>query len=165
MDSIQIRPKTAADAEWAANFLKQQSIYAHTSLDRDAINDILKLPAFIAEVDGEPTGLVVYQYQNDVCHIVSFHVSRKRMGVGESLLKHLESEASRKACKKLQCIITNDNLNALRFLQKRAFHLTEVRVGAIEARRKQNPTIQLTGEYGIPLCDEWLLEKDLTERT
>ncbi|MFN3561069.1 MAG: GNAT family N-acetyltransferase [Chloroherpetonaceae bacterium] len=165
MDSIQIRPKTAADVEWATNFLKQQSIYAHTPLDRDEINDILNLPAFIAEVDGEPMGLIVYQYQNDICHIVSLHVSRKRMGVGEALLKHLESEASRRACKKLQCIVTNDNLNALRFLQKRAFHLTEVRAGAIEARREQNPTIHLTGEYGIPLRDELLLEKDLTKTT
>lgn len=158
MESIQIRPKTAADAEWAEAFLKNQSNRAHLMASAD---ECITLPALIAEVDGEPIGLLVYQHQNDVCHIVSLNVSRKRIGVGESLLNRLEAEASAKACKKLLCVVTNDNLNALRFLQKRAFHLAELRVGAIDARRKQNPTIQLTGEHGIPLRDELILEKKL----
>jgi DNA-3-methyladenine glycosylase I len=158
MGSVNIRSKTAADAQWAEAFLKSQSNRAHLIT---TIDEIIALPGLIAEVDGEPIGLLVYQHQNDVCHIVSLNVSRKRMGVGESLLKRLEAEVSAKACKKLLCVVTNDNLNALRFLQKREFHLAELRVGAIDARRKQNPTIQLTGEHGIPLRDEVILEKKL----
>ncbi|MFQ3596966.1 MAG: GNAT family N-acetyltransferase [Chloroherpetonaceae bacterium] len=160
MDSIQIRPKTTADAEWAEAFLNSQSSDAHLPTFA-GITNILSLPAWIAEVDGEPVGLLAYHVQSDACHIVSLHVSRKRMGVGESLLVSLEAEAQAKGCKKLTCVIGNDNLNALRFLQKRAFHLSDLRVGAIDVRRKQNPKIQLTGEHGIPLRDELILEKSL----
>lgn len=160
MEPIQIRPKTAADMEWVEVFLNSQSNDAHL-LALDGEINILSLPAWIAEVDSEPVGLLTYYVQNGACNIVSLNVSRKRMGIGESLLASLEAEARAKACEKLTCIIRNDNLNALRFLQKRAFHLAELRVGAIDMRRKQNPKIQLTGEYGIPLRDELVLEKPL----
>jgi ribosomal protein S18 acetylase RimI-like enzyme len=161
MDSIQIRPKSADDTEWAMSFLKSHSSDAHLpTLTSEA--SILSFPAWIAEVDGEPVGLLMYHYQNATCNIVSLHVSRKRMGVGEGLLTHLEAEARAKACEKLTCVVGNDNLNALRFLQKRAFHLAELRAGVIEARRKQNSSIALTGEHGIPLRDELVLEKNLT---
>ncbi len=163
MESIQIRPKTAADAEWTASFLKSQSNGAYLPAF-DSETNLQSLPAWIAEMDGEPVGLLMYQYQNDTCHIVHFQVSRKRMGVGESLLGMLETEAVASACKKITCVVWNDNLNALRFLQKRAFHLAELRVGAIDARRKHDPTIPTTGEYGIPLRDELVLEKYLTAR-
>ncbi len=161
MEFIQIRPKTAADVEWAETFLKHQSNGAHL-LSYVGETDLSSLPAWIAEVDGEPVGLLLCHFQNDVCHIVSFNVRRKRMGVGESLLNCVESQAAAVGCKKLTCVISNDNLNALRFLQKRDFHLVAIRARAIEERRKHNPTIQLTGEHGIPLRDELILEKDLT---
>ncbi len=161
MAFIQIRPKTDADTEWAEAFLNQQSQNAYLpALDGALCHR--SLPAWIAEVDDEPVGLLTYYYQNDACHIASFYVNRKRMGVGESLLASLEAEARAKGCKKLTCVIGNDNLNALRFLQKRAFHLAELRVGAIDRQRQQTPTIPLTGEHGIPLHDEWVLEKNLT---
>ncbi len=160
MESIQIRPKTDADMQWAEDFLKKQSngapLLAFTSQ-----MSIASLPAWIAEVDGDPVGLLLYHYENDICQIVSLHVSRKRMGIGESLLTNLESEAKAKHCKKMTCTIANDNLNALRFLQKRGFQLAELRVGAIDIRRQQNPTLQLIGEHGIPLRDELILEKHL----
>jgi ribosomal protein S18 acetylase RimI-like enzyme len=160
MNSIQIRPKTSADVEWAEAFLKHPFNPVHLSIVSAAMN-ILSLTGWIAEIDGEPVGLLLCRFQNDVCHIVHLYVSRKRMGVGESLLNHVESQATAARCKKLTCVIGNDNLNALRFLQKRAFRLAELRIGAIDAQRKQNPTIQLTGEHGIPLRDELILEKVL----
>jgi ribosomal protein S18 acetylase RimI-like enzyme len=160
MESIQIRPKTAADAEWAEGFLKKQ---ANGTYLPELANETRSstLHGWVAEIKDEPVGLLLCNYQGDVCHIVSLNVLRKRMGIGESLLNRLESEARAKGCKKLTCVIGNDNLNALRFLQKRAFRLAELRIGAIDAQRKQNPTIQLTGEHGIPLRDELILEKVL----
>ncbi len=161
MESIQIRPKTAADEAWAIDFLKCQSngTYLPKLFSEKSLSNFL---ALVAEIDGEPVGLLPYHIQNDACHVVSLNVSRKRMGVGESLLNRLEAEALAHACKKLICTISNDNLNALRFLQKRAFHLVELRVGIIDAWRKQQPTLPVIGEHGIPLRDELILEKDLT---
>jgi|YNPMSStandDraft_2_1061718.scaffolds.fasta_scaffold03064_3 GNAT superfamily N-acetyltransferase len=162
MDSIQIRSKTAADDEWVAEFLNRQlnGTYLPEPFGERGIST---LPGLVAEIDGEPVGLLTYQYQNNECCIVSLHVIRKRMGIGESLLKRLESEASANACTKLICTVSNDNLNALRFLQKRDFHLVAVKSHAIDEQRKHNPTIKLTGEHGIPLRDELILIKDLTK--
>jgi DNA-3-methyladenine glycosylase I len=160
MESIQIRPKTAADAEWAEGFLKKQANGTYLPELANGTSSST-LHGWVAEIKDEPVGLLMYHFQNNTCNIISFYVSRKRMGIGEGLLTRLETEARDKVCERLICVVGNDNLNALRFLQKRAFHLTELRVGAVEARRKQNPSIQLTGEYGIPLRDELVLEKNL----
>lgn len=160
MESIHIRPKTDADAEWAANFLKNQSSDAHLP-EHVKASDVFTFPALIAEVDGEPVGLLAYERQGDESHIVSLHVSRKRIGIGESLLNQLEAEARAKGCKKIKCVVANDNLNALRFLQKREFRLAELRAGAIEERRKQGASVPLKGDNGIPLRDELVLEKKL----
>jgi len=56
---------------------------------------------------------------------------------------------------------TNDNLNALRFYQKRGFVLAAVYPEAIERARKIKPTISLIGYEGIPLRDEIELEMPL----
>ena len=49
---------------------------------------------------------------------------------------------------------TNDNLDALRFYQRRGFRLAEMRAGAIERYRGRKPSIPLLGEFAIPLRDE-----------
>ena len=53
---------------------------------------------------------------------------------------------------------TNDNLNALRFYQKRGFVLVAVHRNAMEQARKLKPEIPLIGNDGIPLRDEIELE-------
>jgi hypothetical protein len=55
-------------------------------------------------------------------------------------------------------ITTNDNLNALRFYQKRGFRLAALYPGAVDESRTIKPQIPLVGENGIPLHDEIRLE-------
>ncbi len=160
MKAVQIRTKTASDVEWAVNFLKRQFVYFPEPFSEE---DIPRLSGLVAEMEDEPVGLLTYHCEGDTCHIVSFSVSRKRLGVGESLLKRLEAEAIQCGCQKLSCTISNDNLNALRFLQKRDFGLSALKAKAIEERRKQNPAIPLIGENAIPLRDELILEKKLVK--
>jgi hypothetical protein len=54
---------------------------------------------------------------------------------------------------------TNDNLNALRFYQRRGFRITEVRPRAVDDARRLKPSIPIVGEYGIPIRDEIELER------
>ncbi len=161
MNSILIRSKTDTDKDYVADFLARLSHDTHLSACVGAI-DLTALPAWVAEIADEIVGLLAYQYQHQHCQIVSLLVSRKRLGVGESLLHRLEADAKANACKKISCVIGNDNLNALRFLQKRGFYLSELRVGAIAERRKHTPTIPQKGEHGIPLRDELILTKELS---
>jgi hypothetical protein len=57
---------------------------------------------------------------------------------------------------------TNDNVDALRFYQRRGFRLAALRTRAVdELRRRLKPTIPAVGEHGIPIRDEIELEIEL----
>ena len=59
-------------------------------------------------------------------------------------------------------VTTNDNVDALRFYQRRGFRLVAVRCGAVDdSRRTLKPSIPLAGDYGIPLRDEIELAQPL----
>ena len=58
---------------------------------------------------------------------------------------------------------TNDNVDALRFYQRRGFRLAVLRPGAVdESREALKPEIPRSGEHDIPLRDELELEMDLS---
>ena len=61
--------------------------------------------------------------------------------------------------KKLKLITTNDNLNAIKFYQKRGFDMTFIYVNAVEAARKIKPSIPEKGDYDIPIRHEIEFEK------
>jgi hypothetical protein len=59
-------------------------------------------------------------------------------------------------------LTTNDNVDALRFYQRRGFRLAELHPGAVdEARARLKPEIPRVGDHGIPLRDELMLEKEV----
>ncbi len=58
-------------------------------------------------------------------------------------------------------ITTNDNLDALRFYQRRGFTITNVHTDALKESRRLKPEIPKTGLYDIPMRDEIELEKNL----
>ncbi|EPE61206.1 hypothetical protein L479_02426 [Exiguobacterium sp. S17] len=57
---------------------------------------------------------------------------------------------------------TNDNLRALAFYQKRGWRLAGIIPGAVDEARLQKPSIPMIGEHGIPLHDEIILHKIIT---
>ncbi|RIN83652.1 GNAT family N-acetyltransferase, partial [Mammaliicoccus sciuri] len=86
---------------------------------------------------------------------------RENVGIGSQLLKKLEEISEKKDITKISVITTNDNLNALKFYQKRGYNITKVIPNAVEKARKQKPSIPQFAENGIPIRDEILLEKYL----
>ena len=82
-------------------------------------------------------------------------------GIGTALLETVKQVALEAGCRRLWLIVTNDNLPALRFYQKRGFHLAAVYPNALEASRRLKPEIPLFGLDGIPLRDEIELELTL----
>lgn len=62
-------------------------------------------------------------------------------------------------CSRLLVTTTNDNVDALRFYQRRGFRFVALRVDAVsETRRTLKPKIPLLGDHDIPLRDELELE-------
>ncbi len=117
------------------------------------------LPGFVAEINGKRFGLLTYNIKNEEIKIVTMYAIEERKGIGTSLLEEIESLAKQKNCKRLWLITTNDNVDALRFYQKRGYEIKAVHRHAIEESRKIKPQIPLIGNYGIPIRDEIEMEK------
>jgi len=65
----------------------------------------------------------------------------------------------------LRVTTTNDNLDALRFYQRRGFRIVALRPGPVDESRKIKSTIPVLGEYGIPIRDEIELELLIERRS
>lgn len=119
------------------------------------------LDGFVALDGDEWVGEITYTFLNGDCEVVSIDSRREGQGIGSKLMEAVLAEARKQNCKRVFLITTNDNLNALRFYQKRGFELVRIHRGAVNASRKIKPAIPLMGMYDIPLRDEIELEMPL----
>lgn len=63
----------------------------------------------------------------------------------------------------LWLVTTNDNVDALRFCQRRGFRLRALRAGAVdESRRTVKPEIPEIGDHQIPIRDEIELAREIS---
>ena len=106
-------------------------------------------------------GLVTYRIEKQECEIITLNSFAKREGVATELLQAAEKAAIQSGCNTLWVITTNDNLDALRFYQRRGFRITKVHTDALKESRRLKPEIPKTGLYEIPMRDEIELEKNL----
>jgi ribosomal protein S18 acetylase RimI-like enzyme len=120
------------------------------------------LPGFLA-VEGEAVVgvLTCTQVDADTIEIVTIDALDRARGIGTALLAAMATAATEQGARRLVLTTTNDNVDALRFYQRRGFHLTALRRGALTRSRELKPTIPLVGEHGIPLTDELELTRDL----
>lgn len=119
------------------------------------------LPGFVAYDETEIIGVITYIIRNDQIEIISLDSFRENVGIGSQLLKKLEEISEEKDITNISVITTNDNLNALKFYQKRGYSIAKVIPNAVEKARKQKPSIPQFAENGIPIRDEIVLEKYL----
>jgi ribosomal protein S18 acetylase RimI-like enzyme len=137
-----------------------ESVVAHGQLMYPAT-----LPGFVALRDGEIAGHVSYRIEGPRCEIVSIDATPSRTGIGTLLLEAALSAARRAGCTTAWLTTTNDNLDALRFYQRRGFRVRALRPGAVDcARADLKPQIPAIGSYGIPIRDELDLELELGAR-
>jgi GNAT superfamily N-acetyltransferase len=130
---------------------------------RGELIDVLALAGFTAERDGRPCGLLTYQRENGECELAFMAALERHCGIGSALLDALRREVG--DGQRIWLVTTNDNLEALRFYQRRGFRLCALRTGAVdESRRRLKPQISAVGELGIPIRDEIELELELRPR-
>jgi len=151
-----LRP-AAADRPWLRQFMRDhwgaEEMVAAGRLFYPAEN-----PAFLAVEDGQVVGVVTYEFHADECEITSINNHYATSGIGTALIERVAAAARSRSCRRVWLITTNDNLNALRFYQKRGFRLAALYPGAVDESRTIKPQIPLVGENGIPLYDEIRLE-------
>jgi ribosomal protein S18 acetylase RimI-like enzyme len=158
---IRVRPSGAADAAWIAAVLRDQ--WGATAIvSRGRMHQADRLSGLIAERDSRPAGLLTYRIEAGECEIVTMNALQPRVGIGTALVEAAAATARRAGCRRLWLITTNDNLDALRFYQRRGFTLVAVHAGAIDTARRLKPSISFIGAYGIPIRDEIELDRRLT---
>ena len=113
-----------------------------------------ELGGFIAERSGRVAGLLTYQLVGDMLEIVTLNAIDRHAGIGTLLIDAAVDQARRFGCREVRLTTTNDNVDALRFYQRRGFRLAELRPGAVDQARRLKPEIPRVGDYGIPLRDE-----------
>ncbi len=116
-------------------------------------------PALVAEIGGAPCGLLAYRPAPPECAILVIDAEPRHQGIGSALIAAVVEAAKTAGCARLWLVTTNDNVDALRFYQRRGFALAAVHRGQIDEARKHKPSIPRDGRYGIPIRDEIELER------
>jgi N-acetylglutamate synthase-like GNAT family acetyltransferase len=155
--SFTLRPAADSDRPWLRQFMVEHW-GAEEMIDRDRVFYPAEHPAFVAESEGQAVGVITYQFENGTCEVTSLTSLESNKGIGGALMERVEAEARARGCRRLWLVTTNDNVNALKFYQKRGFRLVALYPGAIDQARQLKPGIPLIGQNGIPLRDEIELE-------
>jgi ribosomal protein S18 acetylase RimI-like enzyme len=128
-------------------------------ISRGRIIHVAELPGFCAvRPDGTRMGLATYEITGDECELVTLQAFQKFTGIGTALVAAVRDAAAAAGCRRVWVITTNDNLDALRFYQRRGFELVAVHRDLRETARRLKPSLPLVGDYGIPIQDEIELE-------
>lgn len=172
MTAFTIRPLERSDREWVAHFLDERWGTTQIVSRGKAVYGHL-LPGFMAERGGadveedvsekdrqaENIGLITVHIGEKECEITTLDSLDESMGVGSALVEAVENWAQEAGVKRLWLVTTNDNLEALKFWQKRGYELVSVHRNAIADARRIKPQIPITGLNGITIRDEIELEK------
>ena len=95
--------------------------------------------------------------------VISLDSIKEGHGIGTNLMNEVELFAKQIGINKITLITTNDNLNALKFYQKRGYRIIKVIQDAVSKAREVKPSIPIVGNDGIPLHDELELAKLLSK--
>lgn len=99
-------------------------------------------------------GLVTFEVTADQCEVVTLDAFDKFHGIGTALLERVRDEMRQRDVSRMWLITTNDNLDAIRFYQRRGWTIAAVHRNALAESRKIKPAIPQIGMHGIPMRDE-----------
>jgi ribosomal protein S18 acetylase RimI-like enzyme len=135
-----------------AEALLEEGLGGRVQARRGELIDVLDRPGLVAETEVSLLGLLIYDPRGAECELVAIVAQVRGRGIGSALVAALRDRVPNRP---IWVVTTNDNLEALRFYQRRGFRLRALRAGAVdEARRTVKPAIPETGAHGIPLRDE-----------
>ncbi|MBD5170363.1 MAG: GNAT family N-acetyltransferase [Oscillibacter sp.] len=139
-------------------FIKQHW-YTTTMIIRGKEIDMTGVEGFFFRDGNSIVGLVTYIIYDNVLEITSLDSLRPNQGIGGRLLDAVIQEAEEKGLQRIVLITTNDNINAIRFYQKRGFDMVRLFRNAMDIARKLKSEIPFIGENSIPLRHEIEFER------
>lgn len=130
-------------------------------ISRGKVHNINKLPGFVVLKDDSIVGIVTYCIEDKQCEIVSLDSMEENKGIGTKLIDCICEEAKNNQCDRVWLITTNDNINAIKFYQKRNFNMRALYREAVNEARLIKPEIPLKGYFDISICHEIEFEKKI----
>jgi GNAT superfamily N-acetyltransferase len=154
-EPLAVRPFAKPDVGWAEALI-DADFGGRWQARLGSVIDALACPGMVAELIGERAGLLTFAEEASSVEIVYLEATVKQRGVGSALIAAVVERA---AGRRLWLVTTNDNLDALRFYQRRGFRIAAIHPRAVdEARRTLKRSIPEVGNFGIPIRDEIVLE-------
>lgn len=157
---MDVRLATSGDAGWVLEVLAHSWGGSRIVAGDGRVVDASRIPALIA---GERQGLATYIIDADRtgAELITLNALTPGCGVGTALIEALVTALGANGIGALRVSATNDNLDALRFYQRRGFRLSSLTPGAIGDARRLKPGIPLIGRYGIAIRDRIELVRDI----
>lgn len=158
--AVRVRPRDERDRDAVAAFLAER----HSAPRVARLGELLyplEHPALVADDGGGGLlGVLTYVVRGADCEVLTLHAAERGRGVGTALVEALVALARERGCRRLWLITTNDNVDALRFYQRRGFALAALHRGTVDrSRATLKAEIPAVGDHGIPLRDEIVLER------
>ncbi len=159
MSHLLIRRVNSGDREWIKKLLLQ-NWGGDCIISSGLVFYPQRMEGFIAEENGERVGLLSFAIISVDIEIVLIEALKRHQGIGTALLGAVKDMAKLGVVRydRIYLYTTNDNLDALRFYQRRGFRIVNVLSGSMIEVRKQKPGIPMVGDYDIPMLDEIELE-------
>ncbi|WP_313376569.1 GNAT family N-acetyltransferase [Chishuiella sp.] len=123
-------------------------------VSKSKVHYIDNLESFVYIKNKEIIGIITFTIDNNEIEIVSLDSFIENKGIGTALINEVIELFRSYEYNKLWLITTNDNLNALKFYQKRGFIITDIYINAIEKSRKLKPSIPILGYDNIAILHE-----------
>jgi GNAT superfamily N-acetyltransferase len=158
--TLRVHPVGEEERRWMESRF-ERIFGGDTVVSRGRVHRPRELAGFVALTGGERVGLATFDIRDTQCELVTLDALLQWRGIGTALLAAVEETARAAGCTRLWLITTNDNVDALRFYQRRGFVLAALHRNAIEESRRIKPTIPAVGHFAIPITDEIELEKAL----
>lgn len=147
-EKLKVEVKNLFVENWNTDFMVSKS----------KVHYVDSLESFVYIKEGEIKGLLTFNIENDEMEIVSLDSFQENLGIGSLLLNKAIYFFKQSALRRLWLITTNDNLDALRFYQKREFVISNLYLNAVIISRKIKPSIPKLGYDNIPIVHEIELE-------
>ncbi|HUU85183.1 MAG TPA: GNAT family N-acetyltransferase [Phycisphaerae bacterium] len=151
------RPITDADRPAIADFI-QQRWRSKKVMSRGKPYYPHEHDGFIEWREEKIVGLLTLRCQGDQMELLTLNSMLEGQGIGSALMLMAIEKARELNLSKVWVTTTNDALRGIGFYQRLGFRITQVNVGAVDEARKIKPEIPESGEGGIPIHDEIVLE-------
>ena len=133
-------------------------------VSRGSLHRVSELPCLLATDGDRWLGVAAYRLAAGACELVLLEAFERGHGTGTALLSAVAEQARAAGARRLWLVTTNDDVDALRFYQRRGLRLARLWPDAVtQARKLLKPEIPLTGDHGIAIRDELELDCTLTD--